>query len=242
MVLESPWLYLEAGRYRLKLSLEGELLWRSFYLFPRAAQQRLFPGGKGQELELDLDAGRRLPLALDYSVRDYRSGRELTDSTFVSVFLDGDWVPWSSWTARALTTGASYRFRFERAGYYSQAYNLLIEPYQSSLTLEVALVPVPGTLQIVSNAGGLELRLDGSQQYLSPGAQATGPDRSYAQLPSLATGSQEILLDPGEYLLTVRRDDSLSRSVTVTVDSGSVSWVQVDYDRAGNRLEVTTER
>jgi hypothetical protein len=242
MVLETPWLYLEAGRYRLKLSLEGQLLWRSFYLFPRAAQQRLFPSGKGQELELDLVAGRRLPLALDYSVRDYRSGQELTDTTFVSVFLDGDWVPWSPWTARALTSGASYRFRFERSGYYSQGYNLLIEPYQSSLTLEVALVPVPGTLRIVSNAEGLEIRLNGSDQYLTPGARPAGPDRSYAQLPRLATGSQELLLDPGEYLLTVRRDDSLSRSVSVMVVSGSVSWVQVQYDRAANRLEATTER
>jgi len=242
LIFETPRLYLPAGRYRLKLSLEGELLWRSFYLHPRGVQQRLFPAGRGQEVALDLDASRRLPLALTYTVRDYRTGQDLTDTTFVSVFLNGGWVPWGPWTAQALSSGSSYRFRFERFGYHSQAYSLLIEPYQSSLRLDVGLVPLPGTLRIVSSAAGLELRLGGSELYLRADEQGGPPERSYAPLPALAAGEQELALDPGEYLLTVRRDDSLSRSVTVRVSSGAVSLVRVDYDRAGNRLEVRTEQ
>jgi hypothetical protein len=242
LVLATPRLYLEAGRYRLKLSLEGELLWRSFYLHPRALQQRLFPAAGAQEIELVLDAGRRLPLSLAYTVRDYSSGQDLTDTTFVSVFLNGDWVPWNSWTAQALTSGGSYRFRFERFGYFSQAYSLLIEPYQSLLTLEVGLVPVPGTLQIVSNAEGLKLLLNGSELYLTAGEQAAAPERVYVPLPPLSPGEQELVLDPGEYLLTVKRDDSLSRSVTIDVRSGAVSWISVEYDRAKNRLELKTEQ
>ena len=242
LVLETPQLYLEAGRYRLKLSFEGELLWHSFYLHPRAAQQRLFPGGGGQEIELVLEANRRLPLSVAFTIRDYRSGRDLSDTTFVSVFLEGEWAPWSPWTAQRLSSGGAYRFRFERSGYHSQQYGLAIEPYQSLLKLEVGLIPLPGTLRIVSNAEGLKLLLGGSQQYLAASPQPGARERSYAPLPPLTVGAQDLSLDPGEYLLTVRRDDSLSRSIPVKVDSGSVSWVQVDYDRPRNRLELKSER
>ena len=119
---------------------------------------------------------------------------------------------------------------------------MAIEPYQSLLKLEVGLIPLPGTLRIVSNAEGLKLLLGGSQQYLAASPQPGVRERSYATLPPLTVGTQDLFLDPGEYLLTVRRDDSLSRSIPVKVDSGSVSWVQVDYDRPRNRLELKSER
>ena len=62
-------------------------------------------------------------------------------------------------------SAASYRFRFEKEGYFPRTYSLVIQPYQTRLRLEAQLIPVPGTLRLHSNAAGLKLRLGGSEYY-----------------------------------------------------------------------------
>jgi hypothetical protein len=135
-----------------------------------------------------------------------------------------------------LTTGTSYRFRVDHEGYYSQSFNLLIKPYQPLLQLDAQLIPYPGTLAIESNAEGLKVLLDDSPFYLS-----AGKERVYGALEPLEAGSRELVLDPGEYQLTIKKDEQLSRSVQVTVLAGQTVRVKVRYDRGEKTLEVTGE-
>jgi serine/threonine protein kinase len=235
-VLESERLYLRTGRYRLKVNLEGQLHWESFFLGSRRLQKQHLDTSAGRRLQIQLEQTPPLPLEVRYNVTDIRSGEDLTGTTGFYVFLNNRWVRWNRRVAATLTTGASYRFRVEHAGYYPQTFNLLIKPYQPLLQLDAQLIPYPGTLAIESNAEGLKVLLDDSPFYLSGGTE-----RGYSALEPLEAGSRELVLDPGEYLLTVKKDEQLSRSIRVPVVSEQTARVIVRYDKAGKILELTGE-
>jgi tRNA A-37 threonylcarbamoyl transferase component Bud32 len=231
-VLESRKLYLPAGQYRLKVSLEGELYWESFYLNPRTAQHRLLASAKAQEVAIQLGEGSPLPLEVERAVYDMESGQDLTSSTSFSVYLGDRWQPWSR--KLELTSAASYRFRFEKEGYYPRTYSLVLQPYQTRLRLEAQLIPVPGTLRLQSNAAGLRLRLGGADSYFTGGRQ-----REYRRLEPLQAGARELSLSPGRYQVSVQDDGSLSRSLSAVVSSGKTTTLQVRLDRPRRSLEVT---
>ncbi len=235
-LLESERLYLETGRYRLKLNLEGQLYWESFFLGSRSLQKQHLDTSAAQRIEIRLEQTPSLPLEVRYTVSDIRSGEDLSDSTTFFVFMNESWIRWNRRITNSLTTGASYRFKFERAGYYPQTFNLGIKPYQPLLQLQVHLIPYPGTLKISSDAEGLQILLDDSPDYLSGGR-----DRIYQTLEPLEAGTRELILDPGEYLLTVKRNDQLSRSLPVTVLSDKTVQINVHYDKSSKVLEVTIE-
>jgi len=235
-LLESERLYLETGRYRLKVNLEGQLHWESFFLGSRSLQKQHLDTSSGQHIEIQLEQTPSLPLEVRYTVSDIRSGEDLSDSTSFFIFMNESWIRWNRRIATSLTTGASYRFKFERAGYYPQTFNLGIKPYQPLLQLQVQLIPYPGKLTVNSDADGLQILLDDSQAYLSGGR-----DRIYRALEPLEAGTLELFLDPGEYLLTVKRDDRLSRSLPVTVLSDKTVQINVRYDKSAKNLDVTIE-
>jgi len=235
-ILESERLYLKTGRYRLKVNLEGQLHWESFFLGSRSLQKQHLDSSSGQSIEIRLEQTPPLPLEVRYTVSDIRSGKDLTDSSAFFVFLNDRWIRWNRRIAGSLSTGAGYRFKVEHAGYYPQTFNLGIKPYQPLLQLQVQLIPYPGTLRIDSDTEGLQILLDGSPAYLSGGRE-----RIYGALEPLEAGTRELILDPGEYLLTVKRGDQLSRSLPVTVLSNKTVQVNVRYDNSAKALEVVVE-
>jgi tRNA A-37 threonylcarbamoyl transferase component Bud32 len=231
-VLESRKLYLPSGQYRLKFSLEGELYWESFYLNPRSAQRRNLASAKAQEVSITLGQGSPLPLEVEHAAYDVETGEDLTASASFSVYLGERWLPWSR--RLELSSAASYRFRFEREGYFPRTYSLVLQPYQTRLRLEAQLIPVPGTLRLQSNAAGLKLRLGGSEHYFTGGRQ-----REYRRLEPLQAGARELSLSPGDYQVSIQADGSLARSLSVTVASGRTTTLQVRLDRPRRSLEVT---
>ncbi len=235
--LESDKLYLETGRYRVKVNLEGQLHWETLYINPRRVQRAQIDTAAAQRVDITLVQTPALPLEVRYSATDIGSGEDLSDSTIFSVFEDDRWVHWNPWLAQRLTTGASYRFRFERSGYYPQSFNLLIKPYQTLLQLQAQLVPRPGTLRIVSESQKLSFLLNDSQTYTSGGL-----DRKSIKIEPLRAETRELVLDPGEYLVTVAANDELSRSLTVPVPSEGVVVVNVYYDESEQTLELSIEK
>jgi serine/threonine protein kinase len=236
-ILESDKLYLETGRYRVKMNLEGQLYWETLYINPRRVQRTQIDTAAAQRVDISLVQTPALPLEVRYSATDIGSGEDLSDSTIFSVFEDDRWVRWNPWLAQRLTTGASYRFRFERSGYYPQSFNLLIKPYQTLLQLHAQLVPRPGTLRIVSDAQKLSFLLNDTQTYTSGGL-----DRRSIKIEPLRAETRELVLDPGEYLVTVAASDELSRSLTVPVPSEAVVVVNVYYDESEQTLELSIEK
>ena len=234
--LESEKLYLETGRYRLKLNLEGQLHWESFFLASRSLQKQHLDTASGRRLVIRLEQIPALPLEVRYRATDIRNGEDLSATTEFFVFLEERWVRWNRTVAGLLTTGRSYRFKFERPGFYPQTFNLMIKAYQPLLQLDVQLIPLPGRLEITGAGEGLRLLLDDSPYF-----QSGGKKRVYRALDPLEAGKRELVLDPGEYLLTLKRDDQLSRSISLTIRSNETVGVRVDYDKAGKKLELALE-
>lgn len=233
--LESRRIYLPEGRYRLKLTVDGELAWHSFYLPPRTEQRKHLDTVVEKRIEVDLHTGGGLPLTVRYAVSDMRTGADLTASTSVSVARGAGWLLLTPEVISSLHSGSAYRFLFERPGYAAQIYNLLVRPYETRLVLNVALAPAAGTLSVSSDAAGVQLLLDDSASYL-----AGGPDRGWRAIPALGAGTCDLVLDPGEYRLTARRG-SLARTIAVVVSSDRTTRVSVAFDRKANELLMSVQ-
>ena len=234
--LTSKKIYLPAGRYRMKVSLEGELFWSSFTLAPRVVQKQILSTVDGMRIVIRQGSGQR-PLEVRSTVTDSATGEDLTSSADLSVFLFNRWIPWSSAIPRSLTSGGSYRFRFTKEGYYPQVYSLAIKPYQTVLSLDVRLVPQPGMLAVLSRAPGAVLLLNGSEYYLKGGKGGR-----FEKLAPLDTGKRQILLSPGAYNLTVRRPPAQEKSVSFHVAPLGTVSLNVEFDEQQGALTVTTNK
>jgi len=230
--LASRKMYLPAGRYRMKVSLEGELFWSSFNLAPRVVQKQLISTVDGLQIAVRQGSGQRL-LEVSSSVTDSATGEDLTSSAALSVFLYNRWMPWSSTRPQDFTSGGSYRFRFEKEGYYPQVYSLVVKPYQTALSLDVRLVPQPGTLAVLSRAPGAVLLLNGSEYYLRG-----GKDGKFDKLAPLDTGNRQIQLSPGDYHLTVRRPPAQEKSVSFHLGPKGTVSLSIGFDAQQGALNV----
>ncbi len=141
-LLSTRKLYLPSGRYRLKVGLEDQLYWTSFTLDPRTIQRKTLETAKAQRITLHQDASPTAPLAVRYMVFSAESGEDLTSTAKVSVLMGDRWLPLFLARAQGLFPGRTYSFRVEREGYVPQEFNLILKPYQTTLTLEARLIPV----------------------------------------------------------------------------------------------------
>jgi hypothetical protein len=230
--IESRKLYLEAGRYRLKTSLEGQLIWSSFSLPPRTVQRRLLSTLDALHIGARQGVGAPQPLQIRLSVFDAGSGEDLTAGSALMVYVRGVWLPWNP-IGPPLMTGETYRFRVQREGYYPLEYALIVKPFQSSLSLEARLVPHPGTLLLRSTADGLSLRLNGSDFYPA-GGEAGG----FKRLEPLGAATRQLILPPGDYLLSVRRDVS-EGSLRFHLGPDDAAAVDIGFDKKTGALNVT---
>ena len=142
LVLESDRLYLPAGRYRLKVSLENDLVWYSFDLEPRSVQRQLLSTLEGLRISVSHAAGKRLPLAVSYAAHDAGSGREITTAATLYVLRTGGWRSLADGGAEGLTSGWTWRFRVACPGYRSEDFDLIVQPWQTSLRLDARLSPL----------------------------------------------------------------------------------------------------
>jgi serine/threonine-protein kinase len=234
--LASRKLYLPAGRYRMKVSLESELFWSSFYLAPRVVQKKLSSTMDGLQVAVRQGSGQRL-LEVSSTVTDSATGEDLTGSTVMSVFLYNRWMQWSATRTQDFTSGGSYRFRFEKEGYYPQVYSLVVKPYQTVLNIAVQLVPQPGTLTVLSRAPGAEMLLNGSEYYLSG-----GKDGRFEKLAPLDSGNRQMQLSPGDYRLTVRRPPAQEKSVSFHLGPRGTVSLSIGFDSQQGVLNVETTK
>jgi len=235
-VLESKKLYLSAGAYRLKVSLEGSLYWSSFFLNPRTVQRQRFDTRSGRRIELELEASASLPLEVRYTAFDIATGEDLTGGTGLFVFQNERWVLLNKIRAGNLKTNRGYRFQFRHTGFYPQVYSLRIQPYQSLLRLQAHLIPVEGLLVFSSQAERLTVLLNDSTEYLSGGMV-----RQIETLEPLTVETRTLSLDPGVYRVTVEKDADLTRTVEVEVLSDQTVRINVAFDPQSDRLEVLVE-
>jgi hypothetical protein len=140
-ILSTRRIYLEAGRYRLKVGLEDQLFWTSFTLSPRSVQKKSPETENGLQITLRQDNTPTLPLIVRYTVFNAETGDDITQTAKVFVLSRDKWLPLFLAEAEGLFPGRTYSFLVEREGYVSQEFDLILKPYQTTLLLEARLVP-----------------------------------------------------------------------------------------------------
>ena len=236
-VLESSKIYVQTGHYRIKVNLENKLYWNTFFLNPRTLQKQTAATAISRIFQVTFDQIPPLPLTIQYGVTDQSTGEDLTGSAQLFIKRGSYWVKWDRHVANSLTTNRRYQLRFGKLGYLPRNYDLFIAPDQTLLKMQVALMPEPAIVKVISNFEGLELLLNGSSTYLSG-----GKDHTYKDLAPTSKEVQVLELAPGVYELTASRSRMLSKGVTLRLESRSRREVRVDFDPDQNSLEVTVNR
>ncbi len=137
-VIESRKLYLPAGRYRVKVALEGGLFWSAFTLEPRAKQRELLATADALKVSAREEPVGRLPLRVRFTARDAETGADLTGQARLLVGRGGAWVSPAD-LPMDLTTGAAWRLRIEAPGYSPVDYWLVVRPSQAVLDLDARM-------------------------------------------------------------------------------------------------------
>jgi serine/threonine protein kinase len=223
-VLETRRIYLEAGRYRLKVGLEGQLYWSSFTLSPRLVQRQLLATVDGMRIDLRQGSGAPQPLQVMESVSDAYTGEDLSYSADINLWINDRFVPGGLAGRDKLFSGATYRFVVSMQGYYPQTYNLIVKPYQTVVNLQASLVPHPGTLVLRSSTDGVSLQLNGSDFYSTGGMKP-----EYKKLEPLGVENRRLAVQPGQYTMTARRFAS-SRTLTFHVDPDASLEIDFSLD------------
>lgn len=239
-VMRSQKLYLPTGAYRLKVMAEQDLVWQSFLLRPRSVQQETAETAAARRITIDAGPPPELPLSLTFTATNRATGTRLSEPFLVDIRRNGGWVELTPELREELTTGAVHHFRVRAEGYFPEEYGLLVEPYQTDLSVDAELTPHPAAVRIEGTADGTALRIDGAERYLRGGRGA-----ALEPVPQPNGTPIELRLMPGERRITVRRGDSQA-SATLRLSSLDRRVLAVRYDEAAGaisieRVEATTD-
>ena len=144
--------YLETGRYRLKIQVEDLLYWYTVYLPPRSEQKEDPSTEKGETIAVRITDLPVSDIRVSWNVRDCFTRAVLDEDVTVLIFEGGEWTPFDKKKAELLS-GKVHKFRFEKEGYYPKEYSLRIYPFQKALNIEVVMTPLAAQLVIDSLPG-----------------------------------------------------------------------------------------
>lgn len=136
-----------AGLYDLQLSAGTYLGRKTFVLYPlreHTGAGLVIPGQRDNSrvVNVAFSSLPELPVSLEYTVTDQRTGRAIEDDLVVSVLRDGSWRPATFFVMRSFRSGNSYTVRFEHPRYRTEEIDLAIAPHQSQVQLHVTLSAV----------------------------------------------------------------------------------------------------
>jgi len=124
---------LQAGSYRAKTIIGDTVIWTSFSLKPwkeNPQVKTIVPINPEQEDHL---------LKISLNVHDALTGWDLTETSSLEVFMDGDFMPADS--AGPILSGRVHNFRITAPGYKSLEYVLKIDRTERVLSFQSELIP-----------------------------------------------------------------------------------------------------
>lgn len=237
-VLGSQKIYMPTGLYQLNINYENNYFFKSFYLEPREIQKSNTEIGDFRRIEVAMKSVSRLPLNFNYKVINAYTGKDITAGTDSSVYLNSKWRNLTGIDNNDLSSGKEYSFNFDHNGFFPQKYVTYIEPYNRSLDLYIELVPKPGKVLLTSDTNGIQILLNESKNYLT----YEGENLIYKQLPSSKEEGGELLLVPGEYIITAKVSDEIREDIELNVTSDKTLNIILKYDSKNKILEFNMAR
>jgi eukaryotic-like serine/threonine-protein kinase len=228
--------YLPSRRYMILLYSENEQYRENFYLYPLSMQTKKSGIGHPQTISWSLRPPPNLPVTLQHELVDFHSGQPIVDPD-TAIFIDHQnrWVSWEQFRqdptlTNSLISGRRYHFRFQRDGYLTQNRFVTIQPEQTTVTMRIRLMPIPGEIRLRSRTEKALLPLiNNSNRYLSG-----GENPQWRLTTPLSAEYQSIHLPPGDVFLTIvhRRflRDNITKTRKISVLSGQKISLDIDFD------------
>lgn len=222
-------IYLKSGKYKIKVIKENQVYQKIFFLEPRNVQKNKKKTYSAEIINFVPRKNEKMPLKVYLVVKD--RGVDITNDTELYVKHYSRWIKWEKYIKlknynKLFVSGKSHNFKISKDGYYNDYIYVRVKPYQNQLTLETNLVPIPGSLYIKANYNGLNLLLNNSTSYIRGGR-----DGRYEKIKKTTKKYQKLLLSPGDYFLTAKESDELTKTYTVTVKSNKSSKIIINYNK-----------
>jgi serine/threonine-protein kinase len=234
ITMESSKVYVPNGSYRLKIQVENQLHWQPFFLEPRSIQRTRPSTVDARVISTDVASPAGLPVNVGIEVTDKYTGEPIRP-TAIRYQRNGNWIRWNSLVAAGVESGSVHRFRVEHRDYFPQEYSLLVAPYQTELTLQAALVPLPATLEITSVGQTAQVLLDGRSRYVVGGQNA-----EYREIPQVIPGDPVTLsVAPATYQLSASVGRTEALATEVSLGPGETTQVQITFNPDTRTIDIS---
>ena len=234
LLVESDVCYLEPGTYRLKTTIDNQVIWKNIYLEPMKTEGSFFDFGDVRPINMSWSSYKPLPLSIEMKARERGTGKDLSDTAFVTILRDNAYVPLET-VAETLETDNVYKIRVGAEGYHSNDYHLRIQPYQTTLQLDAQLVPKEGFIRIRGWNPLVRFRINGKRTVLSGGFPG-----EFTALDKWGETGEPLALSPGDYIFSFQyKGEPEDYRITVVQDETIV--FNMDLNEKEKTLTVNKE-
>lgn len=230
-VFKSKKLYLKEGYYRLKMMVDGNLIWTNFEIKPGKHQKENAHTINGLLIDLVHTPPKQLPFYPRITVLDQVSDKNITDTATILI-RKGDKFELFNSNDKSLKTGEIQYFQISKKGYYTKDFILKVSPDQTDLNLDVELHPKPGVLTINTNQEGIKIRINGKKYYIKGDLS-----RENVKLNKLEQKKYELVLTPGNYsILFTYKGNTIEKSYSI--ESEKTLNVEIKYNKENKSLSI----
>ena len=234
LFVQSDVQYLEPGTYRIKTTIDNQVIWKNIYLEPMKTEGSLFDFGEIRHINMRWSTYKPLPLRIEMKARERMTGKDLSESARVSILRENAYVPLND-VADELETDNVYKIRVSADGYYSNEYHLRIQPYQTTLQLDAQLVPKEGFVQINGWNPLVRFLINGKKSVLSGGFPG---EPTFLQ--EWGATDKPLALSPGDYIMTFQYKGE-PEDFQVTVVQGETLVFNMNLNEKEKTLTVEKE-
>lgn len=196
-------LFIREGSYIIKIESGSHIDWRSLYVPD-------FRDNRGRKMEQTYLSSpmEQFPLDLSYSVRNRFSSVDLSPETEVFIKTGQQWQPLTDTILSQLKTGSFIDLKFSSEGYKDGFYRIETEFYQTSISLDVLLSPIPSYLKIPPMEKGI-FTINGGDEYFSLRSL------KYEKFIIDNEKTQILELLPGKYSLSLTLEEKQRKKVLI---------------------------
>ena len=162
-------------------------------------------------------------IRVEWNVHDAESGAGIENARLTAIEGFDGAIP--SWNEIFIDSGITYRFVFAAPGYLERSVNLLPSPGSDSYVLSVGMVEEPGRLLLSSDRPFRRPALNGESRY-----RHGGKEGGFRRLPVLSDDPKELLLLPGEYILTCGPDERQAERYLNVLPGSTIALILVKDD------------
>ncbi len=230
--LRTDSVYVKPGNYRLKIQSGNKLLWDSVYVEPLVLQRQ---AGREEGLSLSYQLGDPIPkpVSFHFDIVDERLRQSLKDKSRVLFeSRTGAWVSYEEIEPDLLISGRVYRIRVLADGYLRKEFSIRVEPGQTEVSIQAAMVPQAAILIVKCGMPSLAFSLNGKRAVLSGDSQ-----RVLQKLNLAGAKPLELRLPPGSYTLEAGSGKG-KISESLKLESGERTQAEFAQDPASKALRL----